>query len=53
MVLPIGGGGIASGVGTIFKELSPTTQIIGVESDTSASMCESIKQKSVVELPSI
>jgi len=53
LVLPIGGGGIASGVGTIFKELSPTTQIIGVESDTSASMCESIKQKSVVELPSI
>ena len=53
LVLPIGGGGIASGVGTIFKELSPITKVIGVESSKSASMYESIKQKNVVELPSI
>ncbi len=29
--IPIGGGGLASGVATVFKKLSPTTKIIGVE----------------------
>jgi threonine dehydratase len=31
LFLPIGGGGLASGVSTVFKALSPNTQIIGVE----------------------
>ena len=29
--VPIGGGGLAAGVSTVFKQLSPKTQIIGVE----------------------
>jgi threonine dehydratase len=29
--VPIGGGGLASGLSTVFKELSPRTKIIGVE----------------------
>ena len=29
--VPIGGGGLASGLSTVFKELSPNTKIIGVE----------------------
>jgi threonine dehydratase len=29
--IPIGGGGLASGLSTVFKELSPNTKIIGVE----------------------
>lgn len=31
LFLPIGGGGLASGVGLVFKTLSPETKIIGVE----------------------
>lgn len=31
LVLPVGGGGLVSGVGTVFKALSPQTKIIGVE----------------------
>lgn len=38
LFVPIGGGGLISGVGSYFKELSPSTQIIGVEPKGAASM---------------
>ncbi len=31
LIVPVGGGGLASGVSTVFKSLSPDTKIIGVE----------------------
>ncbi|NQZ76387.1 MAG: threonine ammonia-lyase [Ekhidna sp.] len=31
LILPIGGGGLAAGVSTVFKTLSPKTKIIGIE----------------------
>ena len=31
LILPVGGGGLASGVGSVFQQLSPNTKIIGVE----------------------
>lgn len=31
LFIPVGGGGLASGVGTYFKTFSPTTKLIGVE----------------------
>ncbi len=31
LLLPVGGGGLSSGVLTVFKQLSPTTKIIGLE----------------------
>jgi len=31
LILPIGGGGLVSGVGSVFKTLSPATKVIGVE----------------------
>ncbi|MEN9981469.1 MAG: hypothetical protein RIT22_1310 [Bacteroidota bacterium] len=36
--VPIGGGGLAAGLATIFKELSPTTKIIGVEPEGAPTM---------------
>lgn len=36
--IPIGGGGISSGVGSYFKQVSPKTKIIGVEPKGAASM---------------
>ncbi|MDM1346853.1 threonine ammonia-lyase IlvA [Myroides marinus] len=42
--VPIGGGGLAAGVSTVFKCLSPTTKIIGVEPMGAASMQTSIKE---------
>jgi threonine dehydratase len=31
VIVPLGGGGLMSGVGSVIKELSPTTRVIGVE----------------------
>jgi len=44
LFLPIGGGGLASGVSAVFKQLSPHTKIIGVEPAGAPSMTNSIKK---------
>lgn len=49
----IGGGGLMSGVGTYFKNLSPSTQIIGVEPQGACSMKEALGQHQVVTLDKI
>ena len=43
LFVPIGGGGLAAGICTVFKQLSPHTQIIGVEPAGAPSMKTSIK----------
>ncbi len=43
MFVPIGGGGLISGVGAYFKELSPATRIVGVEPLGAAAMHNSVK----------
>jgi threonine dehydratase len=43
LFLPVGGGGLAAGVSSVFKELSPNTKIIGVEPAGAPSMSVSIK----------
>ncbi|MEM0577898.1 threonine ammonia-lyase IlvA [Flavobacterium polysaccharolyticum] len=43
--VPIGGGGLASGLSTVFKHLSPNTKIIGVEPQGAPSMKTSIANK--------
>jgi threonine dehydratase len=42
LFLPVGGGGLAAGVSSVFKELSPNTIIVGVEPEGAASMSTSI-----------
>jgi len=42
--VPIGGGGLAAGLSTVFKQLSPNTKIIGVEPTGAPSMKTSIAQ---------
>lgn len=51
--IPIGGGGLAAGVGACFKQLSPQTKIIGVEPLGAPSMQQSIKNDQVTELKNI
>ena len=48
--IPVGGGGLISGVATFVKYLSPRTKIIGVEPEDAASMYESLKAGSRVTL---
>jgi threonine dehydratase len=53
LILPVGGGGLAAGVSTVFKQLSPTTKIIGVEPEGAPSMQEALKNNKPVFLESI
>lgn len=50
---PLGGGGLLAGISSMFKELSPSTKIIGVEPEGAASMTSSLKEGKLVELKSI
>lgn len=51
--VPVGGGGLASGVISVFKELSPDTKIIGVEPEGAPSLKVSIKNGTNTELKTI
>ncbi len=51
--LPVGGGGLASGVSSVFKWLSPNTKIIGIEPEGAPSMKSALEQKKVVVLDKI
>ncbi len=53
LILPVGGGGLASGVSAVFRELSPETTIIGVEPEGAPALLESLKAGKVIELPEI
>lgn len=53
LFLPIGGGGLASGVSTIIKSTSPNTKIIGVEPAGAPAMYKSIQQKQRIVLDTI
>jgi len=44
LFMPVGGGGLASGVGTVFKALSPSTKLIGVEPIGAPSLTNSLKK---------
>ena len=48
--LPVGGGGVASGISSVFKILSPQTKIIGVEPEGAPSMSLSIEKGTNTEL---
>ena len=51
--IPIGGGGLASGVGAYIKTLSPHTKVIGVEPAGAPCMKVAIEKGEVVELEQI
>ena len=53
LIIPIGGGGLISGIITVFNELSPKTKIIGVEAEGAPAMMKSIEQKKIIELDKI
>lgn len=44
VIVPIGGGGIASGIAKAVKSLKPSVKMVGVEAENAASMLEAVKQ---------
>jgi len=53
LFVPVGGGGLASGVGSYFKTYSPKTKIIGLEPEGAPSMHEALKIGYPITLDSI
>lgn len=53
VVVPIGGGGLISGIAYAIKHLKPFCRVIGVQAEGAASMEQSIRQGRPVELGSV
>ncbi len=50
LLVPVGGGGLVSGLGSVMKKLSPSTKIIGVQSSGYPAFYESFKQRRLVDV---
>jgi len=50
VLVPVGGGGLISGMITVLKALSPSTKIIGVEPEGAPSMSQSLAQNKRISL---
>ncbi|GAA4424974.1 threonine ammonia-lyase IlvA [Pontibacter saemangeumensis] len=53
LFMPIGGGGLAAGVSSIFKQLSPHTKLVGVQPQGAPSMYNSLKAQKRLALDAI
>jgi len=53
ILVPVGGGGLATGVSTLAKLLNPRIQVIGVEPEGAACLSASLKNGKVTTLPSV
>lgn len=53
LFVPIGGGGLSAGVGSVFKTMSPHTKIIGAEPEGAPSMTAALKVGMPIELETI
>lgn len=51
VIVPIGGGGLVSGVAPYIKHLKPNSEIIGVQPQASPAMIRSLEMGKVVETP--
>lgn len=51
--VPIGGGGLAAGVAAFIKQVRPEIKVIGVQTDDSCAMKQSIEQGKVVALKDV
>ena len=53
VIVPIGGGGLISGVAFAIKQLKPTCKVYGVQAQGAGSMYQSFINKKVLELPNV
>ncbi|WP_073998225.1 threonine ammonia-lyase [Anaerococcus urinomassiliensis] len=53
VIVPVGGGGLISGVAKCIKQISPLIKVIGVEPASAASMKEAVKKGKVVKLDGV
>lgn len=53
IIVPIGGGGLISGIATAVKMVRPDCRIIGVQSEHAPSMKRSIEEKQIIKLEDV
>ncbi len=53
VIVPVGGGGLISGVAFAVKALNPEVKVYGVQAAGAPSMVSSLRQKEIVHLPSV
>lgn len=53
IIVPIGGGGLISGIGFTIKQLKPSVKIYGVQAEGAPSMLNSISDKKRINLPKV
>ena len=53
ILVPIGGGGLISGLAYAVKHLKPSCQVIGVQAEGAASMYEALRQNKIITLPKV
>lgn len=53
IIVPIGGGGLISGIATAVKMVRPECRIIGVQSEHAPSMKRSIEEKQIIKLEDV
>ena len=50
VIVPIGGGGLISGIATAVKNLKPSVKVLGVEPEKASSMYQSLKSGKITRL---
>ncbi len=53
VIVPVGGGGLISGVAFAIKALNPNVKVYGVQAAGAPSMVNSLKSKEIVHLPTV
>jgi threonine dehydratase len=53
IIVPIGGGGLAAGIGTAVKQLRPAVRVIGVQTEASAAIYHSLRAGHMVRVPDL
>jgi threonine dehydratase len=51
IVVPIGGGGLAAGVGAVVKQVKPRVRVLGVQAEVSAAIYHSLKAGRMITVP--
>ncbi|MEM3627599.1 MAG: threonine/serine dehydratase [Candidatus Bathyarchaeia archaeon] len=50
VIVPVGGGGLISGIGVAVKSVKPSMKVLGVQSEASAVMYESLKAGRIIDV---
>ena len=53
VIVPIGGGGLISGIAVAIKAMRPSCRIIGVQSEHAPSMKQSLEKKEIIKLQNV